>query len=156
VYKADHVIGLPVFDLSAGQELGLIRDILLDKDLTFQGLLLETKGLFRRGRYIPSTFIHAIGEDCVTITDQARIAPLPEPNELIGIASSALKGKSIVTEDGRFLGLIEDVYLQDEIGKIAGYEVSDGLLSDLMDGRKMVRHKDGVTIGEDAVVIPAE
>lgn len=156
MYKADHVIGLPVIDLSAGQELGVIRDILLDRDWTFQGLLLETKGLFRRGRYIPSTLIHAIGEDCVTITDHTGIMPLQEQNHLIGIAAGPIKGKSMITQGGQFLGLIEDVYLDDEIKAIAGYEVSNGLLSDLMDGRKMVRHQDGVTLGEDAVVIPAE
>lgn len=156
MYKASDVIGLPVLDLQAGHERGVVRDVLFDEDWTFQGLLVEIKAMFRRGRFIPSDSIQAIGEDYVTIRNEKAMHPLEGTDHMIGVkaGSSHMIGKPLITANGHRLGQIEDIYFHTEIGSIVGYEVSDGLLSDLMEGRKAVKHLERATIGEDAVILP--
>jgi uncharacterized protein YrrD len=157
VYKTNHVIGLPVIALEAGQELGVVRDVLFDEDWRFQGLLVEVKAFFRRGRYIPSDSIHAIGEDCVTIVDEEDMLPAQGLDHLNGFNSGPVKvkGKPVITSNGEHLGQLEDVYFDFQtLRTIVGYEISDGLLADLVDGRRVLRNPEKVTIGEDALVIP--
>ncbi len=156
MYKASEVIGLPVLDLQAGHERGVVRDVLFDEDWTFQGLLVEIKAMFRRGRFIPSESIQAIGDDYVTIADEGAMSPLEGTDHLVGVKAGSfhMLGKPLITANGHRLGQIEDVYFRTEFGSLVGYEVSDGLLADLMEGRKAVKHLDRATIGEDAVILP--
>lgn len=156
MYKANDVIGLPVLDLEAGEERGVVRDVLFDEDLTFQGLLIEVKAMFRRGRFIPTHSIHAIGHDYVTIADEEMMLPIQGIDHLNGVKTGPIKmmGKPLITANGHRLGQVEDIYFQTEFGAIVGYELSDGLLTDIMEGRKAVKHVERTKIGEDAVVLP--
>ncbi|WP_164984830.1 PRC-barrel domain-containing protein [Ammoniphilus sp. CFH 90114] len=156
MYKANDVIGLPVLDLQAGQELGVVRDVLFDEDWTFQGLLIEIKAMFRRGRFIPTDSIHAIGDDYVTISHVGAMLPLEGTEQFNGVKAGPIRmiGKPVITSNGHRLGEVEDVYFQTEIGSIIGYELSDGLLTDLLEGRKAIKHLERTRVGEDAVVLP--
>jgi len=40
------------------------------------------------------------------------------------------------------------------LGKIIGYEISDGFLSDITEGRRTIGHPDRQIVGKDAIVIP--
>lgn len=156
MYKANDVIGLPVLDLKAGEERGVVRDVLFGEDFKFEGLLVEVKAMFRRGRFIPSHNIHAIGHDYVTIEDEEMMQPIQGIDYLHGVKTGPTKvmGKPVITANGQRLGQVEDIYFQAEFGSIIGYELSDGLLSDIMEGRKAVKHVERTKIGEDAVILP--
>lgn len=156
MYKANDVIGLPVLDLEAGEERGVVRDVLFGEDLKFEGLLVEVKAMFRRGRFIPSHLIHAIGHDYVTIANEEMLQPIHGIDHLTGVKTGHAKvmGKPLITANGQRLGQVEDIYFQAEFGSIIGYELSDGLLSDIMEGRKAVKHVEQTKIGEDAIILP--
>jgi uncharacterized protein YrrD len=58
--------------------------------------------------------------------------------------------------NGNQLGIIEDVYFSKKLGnKIKGFEISEGFISDLTEGRKWLTLPDSVTRGEEAVIVPA-
>nr|WP_253944867.1 hypothetical protein [Paenibacillus sp. NEAU-GSW1] len=54
---------------------------------------------------------------------------------------------------------MSDVYFYPFQGtQIIGYELTDGFISDLMEGRKWLRapdDSDAVLLGEDAIIVPA-
>lgn len=156
MHKSKDVIGLPVLDLDTGQELGVVRDVLFNEEWTFSGLFVEVKSLFRKGRFISSESIHAIGDDCVTVPHLDSLLPIQDVPHLNGINTgrATLLGKPVYTANGNCLGQVEDIYFQEEIGTIVGYEISDGLLSDIFHGRKTFKHVERCTIGVDAIVIP--
>lgn len=156
MYKANDVIGLPVLDLHSGQERGVVRDVLFNEDWTFQGLLVEVKALFRRSRFIPSEEIEAIGDDYVMIKNEEAMKPIQEVEHCNGLKTGpiTMMGKPVITANGHHLGQVEDVYFQTEFGEIIGYELSDGIISDIVDGRKAVKHARSTRIGEDAVILP--
>lgn len=61
-------------------------------------------------------------------------------------------GKPMVTYNGENIGLLEDVYIQENLGTIVGYEVSDGFFADISEGRKVLENT-SISIGEDTIVV---
>ena len=156
MHKANDVIGLPVLDLESGQECGIVRDVLYSDDWTFQGLLVEVKALFRKSRFVPVDGIHAIGEDYVVLQNEEVMLPAQDVENCHGVKTGpvAMIGKSVITSNGQRLGQVEDIYFQTEFGEIVGYELSDGIISDILDGRKAVKHVSSAKMGEDALILP--
>ncbi|RKD23939.1 hypothetical protein BEP19_05815 [Ammoniphilus oxalaticus] len=155
--KANEVISLPVLDLESGQERGNVRDVLFCDDWTFQGLLVEVKALFRKNRFVPLHKVHAFGEDFVVIKNEQGLQPAQDAEGYNGIRTGPVVviGKPAISSDGQFLGQIEDVYFQTEFGEIVGYELSDGIFSDIVEGRKTVSHVENAKISDDAVILPS-
>jgi len=153
--KARDVIGLSVFCKETGKELGTVHDLLVDEQFTVNGFLLDQAGWLKRGRYIPSEAVDVIGEDCLIVNDESAISFLDKQVPWNGLYTGRikLKGKPVITKDGQQLGQLEDVFFREKTGTIIGYELSDGLIADLTNGRKTVYKPDQVTLGEDALII---
>lgn len=152
--RARDIIGLPVIERETGKEAGFARDLLFNEQWHYTGLLLVEKTLFHKGSYVPASAVVSFGVDCVIIGAGA-IAPVDSSClwRTLRTGRAPLKGKPFVTVCGRHLGFVEDVYIEPHAGNIVGYELSDGLLSDMMDGRMVFRNTQHITLGEDAVVV---
>ena len=70
-----------------------------------------------------------------------------------------MKDLPVVTVHGEQLGRVSDVYFDDLQGtQIVGYELTDGFIADMMEGRKWLpapRKLDDVMLGEDVIIVPA-
>lgn len=157
MHRSHDIIGLPVIEMKTGKEVGRVRDLLFDERWHYRGILLEYKGFFKQGRYLTAEVISAIGDDCVMIPDERVISYYQQSPDWIALLAGPdqLKGKPVVTTCGRYLGFIEDVYFQEKPAKIVAYELSDGLLSDIMDGRQRVDQVDAI-LGEEIVIVSME
>lgn len=156
--RAREIIGLPVIDIEAGKQLGTVKDLLIDRDWSLRGVLLETKRWFSSLRYIVWENVVSVGKDAVTVPNEQCVRQLDETNDWLSLLNGSykLKGLPVITVDGQQLGWVEDVYLEEQLGKkVLGCELSDGLLSDLREGRRWLPSPDNVTLGEDAVIVPA-
>lgn len=155
--KAGDVIGLSVFNVNSGQKLGVVKDLLFDGDWSLRGVVLEPGGFLRRGIYIPSEKILSIGEDAITVGTIDAVTSLDPSipfHSMLG--EHRLKGKPVITMNGNELGHVEDVYFEEEVGTIIGYELTDGFLSDILDGRSILPQPERITIGSHALVVPQE
>jgi uncharacterized protein YrrD len=155
--RAQDIIGLPVIEIKAGKQLGTAADLLIDREWNVQGVLLESKLWFGSPRFVPWEAIVAFGSDAVTVQNGQAVRPLDESADLVCLSSGAsrLRGMPVITVNGEQLGLVEDVYIGDQLDKkIVGYELSDGFLSDLKEGRKWLPTPETATFGEDAVIVP--
>ena len=63
-----------------------------------------------------------------------------------------LKGRSVLLTSGYELGVIENVYFMEEMGTIIGYELSDGWIDDLMEGRKVLKASEPLVWGQDVLI----
>ena len=62
----------------------------------------------------------------------------------------------MLTEEGLMLGRVSDVYFDQELGNtIIGIEITDGFVSDLIEGRKWLPCTSDMSIGESAVMVPS-
>ncbi|KJS20315.1 MAG: hypothetical protein VR72_11745 [Clostridiaceae bacterium BRH_c20a] len=151
--KVSDLINLPVIDLTSGRQLATIKDVVLNADNDIlHGFLCENK-------LLPLGKVKNFGKDAVIveIDDLDLILekykdPVNPPNFLPGY----IIGTPIMTEGGKYLGTIGDILVEDNSGKILGYEVSDGLLKDLVSGRSLLTVPQIITYGEDAVIIKEE
>lgn len=152
--KSQEVIGLSVVDLKSGKKVGVVKDLLFDASQTLIGILLEDGGWLRRRNYVPYDNILSMGRDAVVIKNKDRILPFDESTkDWTGLCSGqkSLKGRSVLLTSGHELGVIENVYFMEEVGTIIGYELSDGWIHDVMEGRKVLQASEPLIWGQDVL-----
>lgn len=148
-------ISLPVIDQQTGESLGEVSDLIIGPDLKVAALVVSpARGLFRSEK--------TVGLDRFTHIDESG-AYLPGKKDLATDASSpngwrllarndGLYGRGIYTQEGKELGLVGDVIFDDPALTLWGYEVSDGVFMDLLDGRPIVEGQ-GALILDDRIVL---
>jgi uncharacterized protein YrrD len=155
--RATDLLGLPVIDIATGKELGTAIDILCDSRWQAQGIILETKSWFGPGRFIEWDDVLSFGEDAVTIKDEALVSVMPESEECCRLneGDRAICRRPVLTVSGEQLGFVVDVYFSNKMDKrIIGYELTEGFLTDVTEGRKMLPLPEEAKLGEDVIIVP--
>ncbi|MHB0886986.1 MAG: PRC-barrel domain-containing protein [Bacillota bacterium] len=152
------IIGLPVICLQTGRKMGEVRDLLIGRrGDRLSGLRVVVSSRFSL-KSLRFRDIHSLGEDAVIIHDGTALLA---PSRVRAVEAGArgperVIGKRVITADGRDLGTIDDIIIDEAAGKVTGYEVSSGLVSDLVDGKLILPVPPGMKVGQDAVIIPAD
>lgn len=155
--KACELIGLPVLDMKIGKRLGRVKDLIIDGNWLAQGLLLDYKQWFAPARYVSWDGVGVFGDDAVMVKERSSVRKYePEPDHyFLVLGKRKIKGLPLVTEEGVYLGRVEDVYFSENMEKrIVSYELSDGLLNDWKEGRKRLPIPVGAEKGEDVILVP--
>ncbi|WP_410772553.1 PRC-barrel domain-containing protein [Fontibacillus sp. BL9] len=156
--KLQEMVGLAVFDVQDGKQIGKVLDFLLDENWSITGIQLEGKAMFSSTiKVVLWEDIVAYGEDAVMIRNQQAIRKQEAENIQFTFLSGngKLKELPVLTEDGILIGNVTDVYFDHEMGNtITGIEVSDGFISDLMEGRKVLPFTPEMSKGENAIMVP--
>ncbi len=156
--KIQSMIGLAVFDVEDGKQLGKIHDFIVHEDWSVYGLELEGKGLFSlQVRTVKWEDVVSFGNDAIMIRNQqaVRQTAADDIKHTFLIGNRKLKELPVLTSDGAMLGYVTDVYFNPELGKsITGIEISDGFISDLIGGRKWLPISDQIAFGESAIMTP--
>lgn len=157
--KLQEMIGLAVFDVEDGKQVGKIQDFIVNDDWEIEGIELENKGLFTNHvKIVQWQDIVAYGEDAVMIRNQqaVRKTGADDIKYTYLLGRSKLKEMSVLTEEGLPLGRVSDVYFDQELGNtIIGIEITDGFVSDLIEGRKWPPCTSDMSIGESAIMVPS-
>lgn len=157
--KLQEMIGLAVFDVEDGKQVGKIQDFIVNDDWEIEGIELENKGLFTNHvKIVQWQDIVAYGEDAVMIRNQqaVRKTGADDIKYTYLLGRSKLKEMSVLTEEGLLLGRVSDVYFDQELGNtIIGIEITDGFVSDLIEGRKWLPCTSNMSIGESAIMVPS-
>ena len=157
--KLQEMIGLAVFDVEDGKQVGKIQDFIVNDDWEIEGIELENKGLFTNHvKIVQWQDIVAYGEDAVMIRNQqaVRKTGADDIKYTYLLGRSKLKEMSVLTEEGLLLGRVSDVYFDQELGNtIIGIEITDGFVSDLIEGRKWLPCTSDMSIGGGAIMVPS-
>ncbi|MCG0277532.1 MAG: PRC-barrel domain-containing protein [Thermanaeromonas sp.] len=151
--KGRKLLGLPVINL-AGEELGRIEDLIWEGgNLQLKGVLVSPARLFTGPRFLELREIQTCGPDALTVNkDQALSTGLPEGS----LSWADFRGKRVLDTTGRELGILEDVEIEWPSGRVVKLEVSQGLVEDILNGRKLLDISGStVTWGSDVVLLPA-
>ncbi|WP_138752358.1 PRC-barrel domain-containing protein [Paenibacillus sinopodophylli] len=160
--KLQRLIGLPIIVIHSGRLVGTVKDAWFDEHWQLKGLILDCPRWFvSTVKIIEWTHVVSCGEDTVIITGEAAIGRMKSKQLLRSFYTGLVKLKDlpVVTVQGIQLGRVSDVYFYPKEGtQIVGYELTDGFVSDLMEGRKWLRapsDPDSVLLGEDAIIVSA-
>ncbi|MFD2169242.1 PRC-barrel domain-containing protein [Tumebacillus lipolyticus] len=157
--RARDLIGLPVVELTGGEHVGEVRDVLFSSDGGVHSLLLAKGTMLSASKIVPKEKLHGVGQDAVTIEKQDAIEEFRDETGLVRSLIQGdvqMVGKEVLTQDGNYLGTVADVYLDQELYTIAGYEVSEGFLTDLKEGRKVLPAHPAIMVGQDTLLVPTD
>lgn len=141
MYTFEKVKGAPIFVQGTKRVIGKIIDLVISKEEAHViGVFLLVKKWRSRRRFILWDDIIIHGETGIFSTMSiAVLKELPEGVRRFSHGGDRLHGNLIYKTNGDAIGIIEDVYFLPNSGKIIGYEMTEGLFSDMKDGIKMLK-----------------
>lgn len=125
--KGMDILGLPVFSILQGQEIGKVKRFVVNPDEgAVAALVIEDGKWYMGAKLLPMSAIIAIGEFAVTVE---RAENILEVRELPGIerlleADIQVTGTNVLTNTGRILGKVIEIIV-DETGKIGVCEIEE-------------------------------
>jgi uncharacterized protein YrrD len=159
--KGKSIIGLKVLSQSDGADLGNVKDLIFDHETDeLLALVISDKELFGLidAQIVPWGQVRNVGPDAIVVPssesklrahDDARVAEIMD-------RQTSLSGTRIFTTEGQDLGTLADMYVDEETGRVIGYEVSTGFISDTMSGKRYLPAHGDLAIGEDVALVPPE
>lgn len=155
MYKVTQLIGLPVLSVDEGKQIGEVHDLVVDiSHAVIRGLLVSDEAWLSEYRSILFADIFRTGTDAIMLRDASCLQP-STLFELEGyIRFQDLTDKTIYTETGLYLGKVSDIFFQPLTGELTGYELSDGILSDFLFGRKAMPLPQAQMIHADRLLVP--
>jgi uncharacterized protein YrrD len=159
VLKGKDIIGKPVVTYDTGMKVANVKDLIFDRnDNSLLGFLTDEASWFHSARILPMHLVKVIGSDAIIIDTENAICSAQEYPDVYRILenNNILNGTRVMTTDGRNLGRLVDLYFDDRVSKIAGYETSGGLFADAYSGRSFVPAPKTIKIGKDVAFVPPE
>jgi len=137
--RGDEIIGLPDINKRDGNQIGRIKDIVYQNGKKkIAGLIIQREGLLKKKRFIPL-------EDIVILGDVSVIVNAKRERDPLNIATTAdleefsdTLGASVITKEGKELGQISNIIIDEKTGLVEGFEISKGFFDDVFNGRRLV------------------
>ena len=153
--KIGDIIGLPLISTSHGEKFGMVQEILLNVSKgVITGFVLDKGGFLREKKIVDVSQIKSIGDSAITIpADKLKYETgLETFKDCINYKN--LMGKPVYTHSGKSLGIIQDILVNEENGHIVGFEISEGIIHDILEGRGIIPFPKSTIYGKDTVVVP--
>ena len=157
IVKATKIINNKVLTLNSGAEIAKVHDVIYDpRENKVKALVVDEGGWFSDAKVILISDVKNIGEDAVVIESEELIKKTSDVEQKVSnIANNNdfLTKTKIVTEDGKELGHVTDLFFDDKTGIVSQLEVSGGILENAKSGKKVIEIADIITIGHDATIV---
>lgn len=157
--KGSSLFNKPIVTYSDGERIERVRDIIFDvRTNRVLGFLVDEGGLFASARALPFNRIRSIGADAITVDSSDAIIAADQDKAINAILEEyqPVRGLQVMTEDGKDLGTIANLFFNESSGDIEGYEVTGGIFADAYNGRPFLPAPKTVKIGKDVVFVPAD
>lgn len=151
--KLRDLLGLQILEIETGIQIGEVREVVLDIEMaSVIGIMIAGESWFTESQGIFFHDLFSLGRDAVTVRSRKAVS---------GIISSEgtcylhdLLSKQIFTETGLNLGVLVDVFFEATTGEIKAYQVSDGIITDLIYGRMLMPLPQVQVVGGDKLIVP--
>jgi uncharacterized protein YrrD len=159
--KARSLLGLNVIAQAGGESLGGVRDLLFDSQSSeLLAVVLSEKDLFGliQAQVVPWREVVKVGPNAIIVQSAASKIKAGDDDRLSDVVrrETTLGGTRIMTTDGQDVGTLADVYIDVATGRVAGYEISSGFLSDTLRGKRFMPAVENVQMGKDVAFVPPE
>jgi len=142
------LIRLPVIEQSTGERQGWLKDLLFDeKSNKVTGIVLEKDALLKPHlKKVARADILSFGKDSVLVDKLSK-------KRCTGTAWSEKVGSKVFSGEGEIKGTVGDVFVDNIVENVMGYEISDGLFADLFNGRETIFEENILAESQDVIVI---
>ena len=156
--RYSEVLGLPVICAENGKRLGTVKDVIFCLGLKeVKAFLLEHEGWHLYKRVILLRDVLDVGRDAVIVNDRKCVTGMRKAEKDGELQyKGELKDLRVYSKSGEDLGIVKDILFDHKTGLIEGLEISDGLLQDLIQGRKVLPLYGKVEFSSDNVLVGRE
>lgn len=155
--KIRDLLGLPVLEIENGTQIGEVQEVIIDIDqASVRGIILSNANWFTNEQGIEFRNLHSIGRDAVMVRTQDVIqeASLFSASDNKVYHLGELLDKHVITESGLQIGILADMIFEPTTGEIKAYNISDGVITDLLYGRMSLPLPQAQIVGQDKVIVP--
>lgn len=150
------LIGLPIVSLRSGNTLGYVRQVVVDpekKQVT--GFLLRTGRLWRDDSALSIKHISSMGNDAITVEDDAAIVRAAQLPEVAGNISRKFRllGNKVLTARGNLVGEVESYTINPRDGSLHALIISGRFGERNRKKKAAIPASRVVTIGKDAIIV---
>ncbi|HET8669072.1 MAG TPA: PRC-barrel domain-containing protein, partial [Candidatus Saccharimonadales bacterium] len=156
MYRGSDFIGKTIVSYETGQREGSIKRLLLNPEHnSVVGFVVQSTT--KATEILPIEQVKAVGARVVLISQSAATARPGAPSNGTSIGDDEFFAKQIeiLTDDGRDLGTIVDVYIDTESGKIVGYATKNSDYKAYWGSDLYVPMPDEVKVGKEILFVPA-
>jgi len=155
VKKINDIIGIDVFDNNEGSKVFQIKNVVYFNNSIFA--FIVNKRMFSKDCYIIKFHqVESFGKDLIVIRDKSVIQKVN-----INISKSKYIRENddyidyeVITKSGENLGFIKDIIFDENDGRIIGYIISDGIVDDILHGRKIIPNIKGMKHINNSIIVP--
>ncbi|MFA9557157.1 PRC-barrel domain-containing protein [Evansella sp. AB-rgal1] len=151
------VKGAPIFFNQNKERVGIVSDLVLSyKKEKVKGYWIQTGRWWSKKHFLPIEDIVHVDGDGMYVNNNINLKPIAKKDKRLCEGRDHIIGKPLRKKDGATIGLIEDVYFLPDTGMIVGYELTEGLFSDLQDGVRVVKSKTPLLYENNYFVMSSE
>ncbi|MFA6076260.1 MAG: PRC-barrel domain-containing protein [Negativicutes bacterium] len=118
--KSDQIIGLPIISIADGKEVGIVKELVVDRKAgELAGLLIDGSRWYNSARLLPFSAIIGLGEHAITVEKETDVLDVEGSKNLEKTLSESIRviGSKVLTKYGQLKGRILQ-FVIDETGKI--------------------------------------
>ncbi len=146
----------PVISITNGEILAKVDTVLINPNTRAVAALRFTQGglLNRETRLIPAEEIRVWGEDVILVSGPDVLVPKENVSgyEDYLSVSDQLKGREVVSQDGKRIGILNDVLIDNQ-GQLVGYDLSKVFVEGTLAENKRINIEATHALGPDVLVV---
>lgn len=154
--KLREIFGLPVLIIGTGTQIGEVKEVIVDlEQAVVRGIVLAGANWFTNDQGILFEDLSRVGSAAVMVRAAYAVrdlTPAMMPGTVYHL--NDLLDKPIYTDAGLSLGILVDALFDSATGEIKAYEVSEGLITDLLYGRKVMPLPEAQVVSQELVIVP--
>jgi len=145
--RSKDMIGLPIFTIAEGKEIGKITEMLVNPG---RGIVVALS-IENTSKILTFSSIKSIGKDAVVVDSSSQLMELTEHKNIERWKDIKIVDSKVITSAGRHVGQVSDYLIDIVTGKIISCVAND------MEGERLVIPASRiVTFGKDALIIVDE
>ncbi|WP_353892557.1 PRC-barrel domain-containing protein [Proteinivorax hydrogeniformans] len=152
--RLNYLVGMPLLAIDKGEKVGeFCEGYISTLEHKLAGLILRKASIISQPYGVLPSQVN-VGESAIVLKEKEKPKILDLHEHCLPYAR--IKEKPIYSKNGENLGNIQDVLFLKETGQILGFEVSDGVVNDILNGRGIIPVPSSTIYGKDTIVVPNE
>lgn len=178
LFKYSETVGLPIVCADNGKKAGVIKDIIFNPaEREVKAFLLDRRGLELSKKQVLFKNVQGLGKDALIINNESVLQDYSSKSKGDNAVKSKQKfidkqrdidrqkvrddegkliGLHVFEKSGNEIGIVADVEFDTGTGRIESVELSDGLLQDIVQGRRRMPLFGKVEFGDDNMLVEKE
>jgi len=156
LFRVNDIVDLPIIEKTSGQRICTVKDVIVDtRENRVYALLCRERLIKRSCEIIPYDDVISITQNYVMIAGKTGVLrqkrTISRRSRYQGLDD--ILGKLVINKRGEILGIIRDLLINSDNGRIIAYELSEGYLDDLVTGRRIVEFDGNYNLSSKSMVM---